>query len=82
MNPEDEVNITILANAVSPLEVFAKSEGVKVKRIEQRDWSTWGSAAATLVGGLASLLTLLLKGVQDKVVTNLKAVISKTEKNE
>ena len=68
INPKDEDVVTLVVNKSPSLDVFAKAEGLRVKRIENKFWSQLDnlSAAMSVIGFLISVLTIGIKKFTDK----------------
>jgi hypothetical protein len=68
LNPKDEDTVTFLTNQDADLNVFAKSEGLKVIQITPNEPTNWASIFVILASGigvLSSFISLGLKYVSD-----------------
>jgi len=72
LNPDNEDEIVILADRSVPLDLYAKSEGVKIKRVEQRDFSIWLILGAGFLSTGASIMAIILKNSVDNYSTVIK----------
>lgn len=69
LNPNDEDVVTFLTNEDAPLNLFAKSEGLKLVQVTNREPTKWSSILSVIgigLGVVSSFISLGLKYISEK----------------
>jgi hypothetical protein len=73
INPDDEIYTTFLTNKQAKLEVFAKSDDLKMNPIQRSKSSPWFLAISSIIG---AVLALIMQLFSDKFIRKIRNVFT------
>lgn len=83
LNVEDEVNTSFLTNAPGKMKIFAKTEGLKLKKvsvISESQWARYTQYGAVFLGLIASFATMAMRTAAEVRLGPIRVLFGKKPK--